>query len=227
VSGSLVKCDNTAVTNGYVLLKNGNQTLISELKNGNYNFSTLTCSGSNNFTIEGFDFEDLQSTGKLNYLFEFPETHINTLKACNSIAEYVTFSINGQNTIVTDNIKSQVFLNISTYGNNNFANQMTIYVNYGDIPGGGGLQIPAVAIECGSSLPGNYSVDNSSVRINTGGSPDSYFFVHGLTGISSYNLSINKFGAVGDYIDVTFTGTRYILQVPYDIQCTAHVLRDH
>ncbi|WP_284652605.1 hypothetical protein [Flavobacterium terrisoli] len=229
VSGSLLKCDNTIVTNGYVVLKNGNRILISGLDNGNYDFTTVTCSGSNNFTIEGFDFDTLQSTGELNYQFEFPETHINALQACNAITEYITFNINGENTIVTGNISSQIFLNTVTYGNNIFANQMTIYANYGNVPGGGAIQTPGVAIECGSTIPGNYTLNNTSVRISTqpSSTPNQYFFIYGPPEISNYNFRIIKFGAVGDYIDVSFTGDIEILGVSYLVNGIAHVIRDH
>lgn len=227
VSGSLVKCDNSIVTNGYVVLKNGGNTSISGLDDGNYSFATMICSGSNTFTIEGFDFDILQSTGELNYVFEFPQTHIDALKACNSIAEYITFSIDGENTIITNNINSQIFLGTVTYGNNIFANQMTIYANYGTTPGGGGIQTPAIAIECGSTALGNYTLNNTSVRISTSGSPGSYFFIHGASEISDYDFRINKFDSIGEYIDVSFSGTIEVLQVPRVITGTAHVLRDH
>lgn len=226
ISGSIVKCDNTIVTNGYVLLRQGNKTFASVLNQGNYSFRTLSCSNSNNFSIEGFDFDNLQTTGELSYNFEFPETRVNALKACNAITEYITFSINGENTIVTNNLKSQVFLGIPTYGNNIFANQMTIYANYGTVPGGGATQIPGVAIECGSSIPGDYTTSNSSVRISVNGSPNSYFFVNGISNISNYHFRINKFGIIGDYIDVTFSGTLTEQQNTYIVSGSAHVRRD-
>jgi hypothetical protein len=227
VSGSLIKCDDTIVMNGYVLLKQDNNILISGLNNGNYHFTTLICSGSNNFSIEGNDFDALQTTGELSYLFEYPETHINVLKACNAITEYVTFNINGENTIITNNINSQLFLGTATYGNNLFANQMTIYANHGQIGGGGPLAIPAIAIECGSSLPGNYTINNTSVRIYTDSpnTPNSLIFAYGLSGISNYSFRINKFGAVGDYIDATFSGTINYSQNNYVVTGSAHVLR--
>ncbi len=227
VSGSLANCDNTAVTNGYVVLTYDGEVFISNLDGGNYNFSLLTCSGSNNFSLKGFDFDNLQTTGELNYIFTFPETHIDRLMACNDINEYITFSINGENTFISSNINSQIFLGIPTYGNNLFANQMTIYANYGTGPGGGAIQTPGIAIECGSTALGNYTLDNTSVRINTSGSPDAYFFIYGLTSISNYDFRINKFGNIGDYIDVTFSGTIVIQQVSYVVTGTAHVLRDH
>ena len=56
---------------------------------------------------------------------------------------------------------------------------------------------------------------------------NSYFFI-GFQEESAYNFRINKFGSVGDYMDVSFTGTLTTGQgIPYVVTGIAHVIRDH
>jgi hypothetical protein len=223
VKGKLLNCNNEIVTNGYVLMRIDGNTYSSNLDQGNYEFTTYPCSGVNHFTIAGFDFDNMQTTGDLTYNVNLPLTNINALKACNSVIEYVSFKINGVDTIITENIASQNNLGIVTYGNNLFANQLTIYANAGN-PSNSNYSL---IMECGSNQLGSYTTANSSFRIQQYVSPFNHFvFVNGLNYTSAYKFKINKFGAVGDYIDVEFAGTTELSQV-YNITGIAHVIRDH
>ncbi|MBL7886550.1 MAG: carboxypeptidase regulatory-like domain-containing protein [Flavobacterium sp.] len=223
VKGKILKCNNEIVTNGYVVMRLGNNLIFSSINDGDYEFNTYSCLSINQFTIEGFDFDTFQSTGKTTYNMSHPLTNINTLKACNSIVEYVSFKINGEDTIITENIDSQNNLGIVTYGNNLFANQLTIYANAGN-PSNSNYSL---IMECASNQLGSYTTSNSSFRIQQYFSPFNHFtFVNGLTYTSGYKFKINKFGNIGDYIDVEFSGTTITTQT-YNITGIAHVIRDH
>lgn len=220
VTGVLANCDDTLVTNGYVLLNYNNNTLFSGLNQGEYDFTALVCSGSNNFSIQGYDFDNYQTTGELNYNFTFPETSIDRLMACNTITEFISYSVNGFSTLITGDFETQTSLGIPTYANNPFINQFTIYAL--NTPSGTGLR---VALEAADTNIGNHNTSISRVRINE--VLNSYFFI-GFQEESAYNFRINKFGSVGDYMDVSFTGTLTTGQgIPYVVTGIAHVIRDH
>ena len=226
VSGSLFKCDNTIVTNGYVLLENGNASLISELDEGNYNFTTLTCSASNTFAIEGFNFDNNQSTGKINHTFSFPETNVGVMMACSNITEFISYTYGDEHYIIVDNFTSQEWLGSPLWGNDGQPVLFEITGNYGTP-----LGIPAIGIFATNTNLGNYTLDNSRVffRYNNGESfrefrQESFYLV------SSYDLKINKFGAIGDYVDISFSGKFNNEQSPFEnreLQIIAHIRRDH
>lgn len=226
VSGSLFKCDNTIVTNGYVLLENGNASLISGLDEGNYNFTTLTCSASNTFAIEGFNFDNNQSTGKINHTFSFPETNVGDMMACSNITEFISYTYGDEHYIIVDNFTSQEWLGGPLWGNDGQPILFEIRGNYGTP-----LGIPAISIFATSTNLGNYTLNNSRIffRYNNGG--DFREFRQELFyQVSSYDLKINKFGAIGDYIDISFSGKFNNEQPPFvnrELHITAHIIRDH
>ncbi len=62
VQGTLTNCENVNVTNGYVWLQTASQFLFTQVTDGSFNFSVLTCSAAaTSFTLQGLDFET-QST---------------------------------------------------------------------------------------------------------------------------------------------------------------------
>jgi len=95
VIGQLLKCDNTNVNNGYVVIKNGYHTQISSVSNGVIDINVPYCNSDTNFTVEAFDYDSFQSTGIINYNFSAPITHVGSLTVCNTVTEFISYQIDG------------------------------------------------------------------------------------------------------------------------------------
>ncbi|HEX9979008.1 MAG TPA: carboxypeptidase-like regulatory domain-containing protein [Flavobacterium sp.] len=88
ISGTLVQCDNSGVTNGYVSLISGADFQVAEVTNGSFSFSALSCSPNATFTLQGVDFENLQVTDSISYQYDSPEVFVGNLPACTAVDEY-------------------------------------------------------------------------------------------------------------------------------------------
>lgn len=77
--GTLVKCDNSNVTNGYVLLERFGHSSIFPLTDGTFNFTTTYCSSNTNFRLKGVDYDSMQQTDLINYTFTPTLTNIGNL----------------------------------------------------------------------------------------------------------------------------------------------------
>ena len=82
IEGNLLKCDNSNVTNGYVIFYNGNLSYLVNVTNGTFSFSTLVCNLNTSFNLQGYDFDNQLSTGTSNYPFVFPITDVGDLMTC-------------------------------------------------------------------------------------------------------------------------------------------------
>lgn len=208
VEGSLLKCDNASVTNGYVKLHYGNQTLFTPVTNGNFSFNTLVCNSNSNFTLEGFDYDNLQTTTVINYTFTSPTTSIGNLTACNAVTEFISYQI--------DSNPVRYIIG-------------TINANATNPNGGAGLSINggtsgtqgSVYIWGNTNTPGIYTTAQFSIE----GTDIGY-----VSPMSPNTLSFNlsSVGSVGQYIDMTFNGTYTdSSSVLHSITGTVHVLRDN
>lgn len=206
VQGSLLKCDNSNVTNGYVELHYGNQILFSPVTNGSFSFNTLVCNSQTNFTLEGFDYDNLQTTTAINYTFTSPTTNIGNLTACNAVTEFISYQIDS-------NPVKYIISNI-TAGNNQ---------NTGlNVSGGSSTGTPGLYIWGNTNTPGLYT----TAQFQMEGS-DVGYISSSTTNTLQFNLS--QFGAVGGYIDMTFNGT-YVdnsTGTTKTITGVIHVIRDN
>lgn len=205
VQGSLLKCDNTTVTNGYVSLNYGNQTQFVTVTNGDFSFNTTYCNLNSNFKLKGVDYDSLQTTDSISYNFTSPITNVGNLNACNAVTEFISY---------------QIDTNAPTYYTNYFqcfTDGNSFYMN------GNGIDD---AEELGFYLTGNTFIpgiyNTSEFRI------DNY-----LTGpidstiTNSVQFNLSQFGAVGGYIDLTFNGTYTNLSGTHTVSGVAHVKRDN
>lgn len=93
INGTLLKCNGSNVTNGYVVLsKEGGDQLIS-VTNGAYSFNALFCSGVTSFSLRAVDLDNLQTTAYTTYTIATPVTTVGSLNCCNAIAEYLYYKI--------------------------------------------------------------------------------------------------------------------------------------
>jgi hypothetical protein len=94
IRGTLKQCDNSNVTNGYVILENGNNApLFYTVTNGDFDFNVFICDGNTTFTLQGYDAVNLQSTGQNTYTFVTPITEVGDLMTCNDVDEYIIYSL--------------------------------------------------------------------------------------------------------------------------------------
>jgi hypothetical protein len=210
VTGTLLKCDNTNVTNGYIQMIYGGQTQAVIVTNGAFIFSTLVCTSSAAFTLQGYDYDNLQTTGTINSVFSGANTIIGNITACTAVSEYITYQIDGGtvNNIIV-NVKA------TSQGTN-------FYLS-------GGNQTPTGAgnfyLQGNSITPGTYTTAN-------GFSLEGPFLVglnfvnNSITNTLTFNL--NSFGPVGAYVDVTFNGSYTdTSSVVHTITGSVHALRDN
>lgn len=208
VVGSLNKCDGTNVTNGYLQFKynTDNSSNFIPVTNGNVNFKTIVCSASNAFTLQGYDYDTLNTTGVLNYTYNNPVTNIGNISACNTITEFISYQIdNNPVELLLSNINADYYiagaqptngLTISAQNNNN-----TLYL-LGN-----------------TNFMGVY--DTSSLRIGA-----TFGSINALTP-NNVVFNINSYAAIGQYVDITFNGTYTDTTGLHTITGTVHVIRDN
>jgi len=209
VVGTLVKCDNTNVTNGYVILnRNGNDSIFP-VTNGAFSFNEIYCSANTQFNLRGIDYDDSQDTDLINYNFDpSPITNvgdiiINSL-ICN-YAEYITYRIDGEllPVVLTENLFFQI----------NSSNVVSIHGYNAN-----GKYIILDGIASGSGV-------NCLSAFMFGG-PDFGNIQSGTAG-NSINYNSSPIGAVGTYVDVTFNGTFVKLGLPHTVSGLMHIIRDN
>lgn len=203
VQGNLLKCNGSNVTNGYVILNRYGNYSVSPVTNGAFSFSELYCPDDTQFTLKGVDLENFQQTDSISYNFVVPITNVGNLQACNSIDEFISYQIDNDPTIfIIDNLSAywdMPYLEIQGY-NNQY--QQSLYISgFTNVPG---LYNNAMFVMEGSPLGVIASMNNT------------------------VQYSLNQFGAVGEYIDMTFSGT---YQGPnnetHTVTGVVHVIRDN
>lgn len=206
VTGNLVTCSNAAVTNGYVIMKVGYTTQIATVTNGSFSFNTLVCGGTNaTFTLEGADYDNLQVTGEITYTFTTPTTNIGNLVACSTVTEIISYQI--------DNDPTMYYITgINASYTPNGLSISSSATGVGGIYIWGNTNVPGVYTTA------NFTIEGSSMGYISPQTPNTV----------SFNLS--SFGAVGQYIDLTFSGTYQDYNNPsitHTITGVAHVIRDN
>ncbi|MFM2213055.1 MAG: hypothetical protein RL427_318 [Bacteroidota bacterium] len=212
VTGTLLKCDNTNVTNGYVLLtSNAGVNAIATVTNGSFSFNELYCSSNTQFSLIGFDYDAFQSTGIINYNFTAPTTAVGILTACTAVNEFISYQIDSNPQVI-------MLTNINAFS--------------GGIQGAptGGMTISASAPTGGIYFTGNTVIPGvyTSADFSIEGGEVGYI---GATTTNTVQFNLSNYGNVGEYIDMTFYGTYFDPQqvqvTPHTITGTIHVLRDN
>ena len=205
VHGTLLKCDNSNVTDGYVLLKYGNTQLVSSVINGSFSFNVNYCTLTTGFILKGVDFDNLVSTDAINYNFNSPITNIGNIQVCVTTGEFISYKIDSNEPIFYVN---EIICNVV---GNSFN-----FIGVGEMG----------AAEYGFYMTGNTitpGIYNTSVF-----SIDNYITGHiDSTIANSVQFNLSTFGAVGGYIDLTFNGIYTNLSGTHTITGVAHVIRDN
>lgn len=93
ITGIFNDCSGNPVTSGYVQLRYGGQIFTELVDNGSFEFSLIRCETSSTFSLRGSDYVNLQVTDSINYTFTTPITNIGTIAACNTVSEFVQYTI--------------------------------------------------------------------------------------------------------------------------------------
>jgi len=200
ITGTLLDCNNNPVTDGYVILHyNLYDELIFNITNGSFSFTTAACNSLTNFTLEGIDQNGFETSGEVSYSFTPPTTNIGNLITCNAIDEYITYQI--------DNDVPITNIDVSHQGNAS-----------GFIVSGGGSQF--VYIQCNSIATGVYNSPDFDLY---------EFWDRSFNVPTNIQFTLSNYGSnVGDYIDMTFSGTYTDGNaIVKNITGTIHVKRDN
>lgn len=180
ITGNLVDCNMDNVTDGYITLLYGTQLSDVSITNGAFSFNIIECASQPMFEIEGVDYTSFQTTGQLSYNVSNP--NIGNIITCTAVTEFVSLQL--------DNDPAEYYLtNISTAQSG--ASFMNVTANNGTneffYVGGSNTTL-------GTFDSTIYTLESSVMNIDYNEAIN-----------ISYNL--NAYGAVGEYIDMNFSGT--------------------
>jgi hypothetical protein len=209
IEGNLVKCDNTNVTNGYVIFRNWfHYASYAPVTDGSFSFSSLICESSSDteFKLKGVDYDSLQETDSLQFTYTAPVTNVGNIAACTAITEFMSYQIDSD---------PVVFLVSQTNGY--FYNQ----------PGSIGLAVSAYNLNQNGftvfgdnvTTPGVYTTANFSIEGSIG-------YIHSGS-VNTMVFTVSNIGEIGEYIDLTFNGTFTDDTGVHTLNGTAHIKRDN
>lgn len=218
VIGNFNTCDGNAVTDGYVQLRYGYQTFIDAVNDGTFEINMLRCEDDNTFNIKASDYVNLQTTDSISYTFTTPLTNIGTISACNSITEFIQYSIdNGDSVIVFENIYANFYPDSPNY------NGPAVNI------GGSGSDGNCFYLEGRLSeepYEGTYAFFDWNDNTDTGFNIAECINMSNINNNVTYNLT--TIGQIGEYIDVNFSGSYEDYDGnPRTISGVVHVLRDN
>ncbi|WP_281847624.1 carboxypeptidase-like regulatory domain-containing protein [Olleya namhaensis] len=204
ISGTLVNCANTNVTNGYASIIYGNQLASVPVTNGDFTLSVIQCAALTSFSLEGVDYDTFQETDTISY--DFGSADVGNIIACNAVSEYITLQVDNDpvdyflSNITADSWSST---SVSIGGQNDIGESILI---------SGSATTLGTHPDNGSSYIG---IELNSLNID-----------HGVP--NTLASTITNFGTVGQYIDITITGSYTDNNgVVKSLSAAIHVLRDN
>lgn len=209
VVGNLLKCNNSNVTNGYVILNRAGGSSVSPVTNGAFSFNEIYCPSNTQFTLKGYDMENLQTTDSIAYNFTAPITNIGNLQACTAVDEFISYQVDNSPTVFLIQNVNGGASGQGTPNTNGF------YLSGFNSNNQGGLYIWG-----NTNVPGIYTTAQFSIE----GSGVGYI---ASTTINTIQFNLNQVGAVGEYIDMTFSGTFTDGDGLHSLTGVAHVIRDN
>lgn len=204
ISGTLVNCANTNVTNGYASIIYGNQLASVPVTNGDFTLSVIQCAALTSFSLEGVDYDTFQETDTISY--NFGSADVGNIIACNAVSEYITLQV--------DNDPVDYFLSNITA--DSWSSTSVSIGGQNDI--GESILISGSATTLGThpdNGPSYIGIELNSLNID-----------HGVP--NTLASTITNFGTVGQYIDITITGSYTDNNgVVKSLSAAIHVLRDN
>jgi len=207
ITGTFVTCEDHMVSEGYVILTYGTKRYLSALDAGAFHFQASLCSSLNIFQLEGYDFTNQQTTGQISYKATFPETKVGKLKACNTATDFMFYQRGDDPPVYYSSSNSPIGVTSSgtdfqiLTNNNNH-----LFSLFGFSP---------------TYAPGVYTTNDFQVESWETGYPSIYLLRETP---NTMVFNVNKFGNVGEYIDISFSGTYDDDRIP--LKGMIHVIRD-
>ena len=222
ITGVFNNCDGDAIVNGYVegRIEDG-QWFYSLVTDGTYEINVLSCSENASISITGYDYDTLQTTSEINYTLTSPETDLGTLSACNSVEEFIQFSID-------DGEVEQILSNVSCYTyQSDFSGLYVLEI-------GGSNQNTCIYLS--GALNDNYENFEGAYEYENVWSDNTPAV--GMAFVECQDISyennqiifnLTSYGnATGEYIDINFGGNYEDYQgVAHTITGVIHVKRDN
>ncbi len=210
-------CDTEKVEDSYVILQVGVDTFYNMAGNGDYNIRIARCPEIDHFAVDVIDFgNDSQKTGKVTYNFIQPTTFLGDLMPCDSVKEFIQYSIDDTERVW---ITSQIYAGFNPMNPGYNAPSLTIFDLDPDPKFNlFGLLNPNPYI----GTYDNYIIGDTTDRgFNIGQNID----VSDINNNISYELI--GIGSFGEYIDLHFSGGyEDHLGTSHHIVGVIHVFRD-
>ena len=216
VTGVFNTCSGDPVSEGYVFLNSASYQTSEYVSNGNFEINFLRCNDDDDtFYLQGFDYVNLQETDSIAYTYTTPVTNIGALAACNTINEFINYTIDdNEHVFIADLFQ---------------ANFQASNPNYNNAPTLGIAPFDTCFYLFGKLNPspyigsyGNYEWnDINATGINLSECLDMTNVNNNIT----YNLT--TLGDVGEYIDINFSGSyEDFAGATHTITGIIHVIRD-
>lgn len=201
ITGVFNTCDGNAVINGYVQGSiGGGGSFYSPVTDGVFEINVLSCDENATLTIAGYDYDTLQTTGEINYTLTSPQTNIGTLSACDTVTEFIHYSIDSGSVEVLfiSNI-SVGYLDQSTQGV--LPSLQISASNQNDC-----IYFNGILDETYPNYEGQYNYSSGWQETSPGFGFYECLDINPLQN-NTIVFNLSSFGTnVGDYIDINFSG---------------------
>lgn len=210
ITGTATDCSNAPLTNGRIIVHEGYYYSVYTLSNtGSFSFSRLLCNGTANVEIIAEDLTAMQQSAPVPVTLSVGPNAIGNLQACGiNTQEYINFSVDGGVTTTQllapgDSVYQSgngSTVNSFIFGYRNSTPSIEVYFSYSN-----------TGIAVGSTQP---LLSFSSNQILG-------------QGATTGSVNITEYGAVGQFIAGTVTGT-VVTTTPqtYNIVCSFRVRRN-
>lgn len=210
ITGTLKDCSGNNVTNGLADLSYASNTnyfsnFSTVVTNGSFSFNVLSCAASQQLKFVGTDFNNLQTTGDINFTATSPTTSLSNLTVCTAVTEFITSQIDTQ--------AVKYFVSPIIAGGNSQTPVPTIGFYVSSQSAAGGFYLNSQNVPGVGTYTSNFSLESSGGLINANG--------------NNLTMQISNYGAVGQYIDFTINGTYTNTTGSHTLSVTGHVIRDN
>lgn len=215
IQGSLKTCANTDVTDGYVILRSALNTNYFQYlslpvnSTGDFTFNTYACTANPQFTYEGFDAINLQSTNEVTFTAPSTTVNLGNIMVCNSVNELISYKIDNQPTVNIVGLFNAQWTGLIP---SPIISPKQLRISSLNAAGPFFSMTQNNMLGVAASFTSNYGLEFSGGAITA----------------NNGNLVVNvtSFGAVGDYIDFTVNGTFTDSSGNHTFTATGHVKRD-
>ena len=196
ISGKQSDCSENPIVDGYVLLSVDSEQFFDLSTDGTFEITMLHCDQETIFKAQSIDYENGQASEEINYFFTEPVTYLGDILTCDSIGEFVQFSIDDGNEKVF--ITSVIYSNFISYNIGYNAPSMAVFENNSS------SRFKLFGLLNDTTQEGVYGNWILGDLVNRGLNIEQVLDVSNTNNNISYNVV--KIGVAGDYIDMHFNG---------------------